>query len=100
MKNKPLTFTSILVGIFIFTMGVAFCTFFPDGIIGKPAEEKAHHKHEKATNNYSEQYLRAYQVSIIDTTLVLYDRDRYVGEVSLSPTENATLNKLIEIDNE
>lgn len=100
MKNKPLTFTSVLVGIFIFTMGVAFCEFFPDGVIGKPAEEKVHQKHEYVKKNNAEQYLREYQVQVTDTVLALYDRDRLVGEVNLSPTENATLNKLIEIDNE
>jgi hypothetical protein len=94
MNNGPLKLTSVLLGIFIFTMGVAFVTFFPDGIIGKPVQ----HKEQKKDS--AEKYLRAYQVALTDSVLSLYDRDRLVGEVILSPTENASLNELIEIDNQ
>lgn len=96
MGNKKLTFGAVLIGVLIFSSAVTILTIFP------PENERVVREKEKVyvTNHETEKLLRAYQIQLIDSTLVLYDRYRYVGEVNLSKTENASLDSLILSDNE
>jgi hypothetical protein len=96
MEQKKLTFGAVIIGLLIFGLAVTILTIFPPDFESKPTEkEKAY-----ISNSQAEKLLRSYQIEIVDSTLILYDKYRYVGEVKLSKTENATLDSLIYLDNE
>jgi hypothetical protein len=92
MKKQNITFKTIIAGGLIFLSAVIILTIFP------PKSEKAEPKIEQ--HSQQDYLLRAYQVEIVDSTLYLFDRYRYVGEIKLSKTENAGLDSLITLDNE
>lgn len=96
MEHKKLTFGAILLGVLIFGLAVTILTIFPPKSEDKPKEKEKIYIMNPASN----ELLRSYQIQIIDSTLVLYDKYRLVGEVNLSKTENASLDSLIYLDNE
>jgi hypothetical protein len=96
MEHKKLTLGAAIIGLLIFGLAVTILTIFPPAFESKPTEKEKVY----ISNSQAEQLMRSYQIEIVDSTLILYDKYRYVGEVKLSKTENATLDSLIYLDNE
>jgi hypothetical protein len=92
MKKQNITFKTIIAGGLIFLSAVIILTIFPPKVQNEEPNIQPPPKRDYL--------LRAYQIEIIDSTVYLFDRYRYVGEIVISKTQNSGLDSLIWKDNE